>query len=58
QGRWFCVGVSSGGRGGDMGMVEKEQGCRESAVTGWAGKTGTVTVIVKARDLAIHYLSL
>nr|GEY26266.1 hypothetical protein [Tanacetum cinerariifolium] len=40
QGCWFCVGVSSGGRGGDVGRVEKEQGRRESAVAGWAGKTG------------------
>nr|GFA90570.1 hypothetical protein [Tanacetum cinerariifolium] len=44
QGCWFCVGVSSGGRGGDVGRVEKEQGRRESAVAGWAEKTGTVTV--------------
>nr|GFB14745.1 hypothetical protein [Tanacetum cinerariifolium] len=34
QGRWFCVGVSSGGRGGDVGRVEKEQGRGESAVAG------------------------
>nr|GFB25209.1 hypothetical protein [Tanacetum cinerariifolium] len=32
QGRWFCVGVSSGGHGGDVGRVEKEQGRRESGL--------------------------
>nr|GEW65669.1 hypothetical protein [Tanacetum cinerariifolium] len=51
QGRWFFVGVSSGGRGGEVGRVEKEQGRGESAVAGWAGKTGTVTVGLNVEEM-------